>query len=75
MICLNVKKIIQLRHEKGMTQQALADETGLTRKMIERIETRRVKSPHFCNVVAICRVLRLDMNELIEEKRKTVCCD
>lgn len=55
----------QLRKERGMTQQELADEIGLTTKVtISQYETGKRK-PSFEMIEALADVFHVDMNYLL----------
>ena len=56
----------QLRKERGMTQQELADKIGLTTKVtISQYETGKRK-PSFEMIEALADVFHVDMNYLLE---------
>ena len=53
----------ELRTKKGLTQQQLADETGITLRTIQRIENGEVR-PSFHSLNNLGRVLEADLSEL-----------
>jgi transcriptional regulator with XRE-family HTH domain len=58
--------IKDLRIKKGLTQQQLADETGITLRTIQRIENAEVK-PSLHSLNALSRVLQADFSEPIHK--------
>jgi transcriptional regulator with XRE-family HTH domain len=58
--------IKELRIKKGMTQQQLADNSGITLRTIQRIENGEVK-PSLHSLNTISRVLEADMSALIQQ--------
>jgi transcriptional regulator with XRE-family HTH domain len=54
--------IKEARIKKGLTQQQLADETGMTLRTIQRIENSEVK-PSLNSLTAISKVLETDFSE------------
>lgn len=54
--------IKETRIKKGLTQQQLADETGMTLRTIQRIENSEVK-PSLNSLTAISKVLETDFSE------------
>lgn len=51
-----VAQIIRTRKSKGMTQQDVADKSGLTQQMVSRIEKREYP-PNYKNLVKIADAL------------------
>lgn len=64
-----METIKALRNKKGLTQQQLADETGMTLRTIQRIENGEVK-PSFHSLKNLSRVLEVDLAAL-NSKSKT----
>ena len=58
--------IKELRIKKGMTQQQLADNSGITLRTIQRIENGEVK-PSLHSLNTISRVLEADLSALIQQ--------
>lgn len=58
--------IKELRIKKGMTQQQLADDSGITLRTIQRIENGEVK-PSLHSLNSISRVLEADLSALIQQ--------
>ena len=58
--------IKELRIKKGMTQQQLADNSGITLRTIQRIENGEVK-PSLHSLNTISRVLEADLSALIRQ--------
>ena len=59
----------QARSEKGLSQQALADELGVSRQTINAIE-KGDYNPTIRLCIGICRVLGLTLNDLFWEEEK-----
>jgi transcriptional regulator with XRE-family HTH domain len=55
--------IKELRIAKGMTQQQLADESGITLRTIQRIENGDVK-PSLHSLNSLSKILNADLSEL-----------
>jgi transcriptional regulator with XRE-family HTH domain len=53
----------RLRHERGMSQERLADEAGLHRTYVGDIE-RGVRNVGLVNVDRLARALRVDLSSL-----------
>jgi len=60
----NRESIKELRIKKGLTQQQLADETGITLRTIQRIENNEVK-PSLYSLNALSRALETNFSESI----------
>ncbi len=58
--------IKETRIKKGLTQQQLADETGMTLRTIQRIENSEVK-PSLNSLTAISKVLETDFSEFSQK--------
>ena len=58
-------KLKQLRKEKGMTQEYLADETGLTVESISNIE-RGIFGPKFDNLEKLALALEIEVQLLFD---------
>ena len=61
-----MNRIRQLREEKGMTQQQLADAVGVSRQTINSIE-KGDYNPTIRLCLSICRVLGKTLDELFWE--------
>ncbi len=59
------KRLKQLRNERGITQEQLADKTGLTIESISNIE-RGIFGPKFENLEKIARVLKVEVKHLFD---------
>jgi transcriptional regulator with XRE-family HTH domain len=59
------KRLQELRREAGITQEKLADKTGLTVESISNIE-RGIFGPKFENLEKIAAVLKVPVRELFE---------
>lgn len=60
-------KIQELRKEKGMTQEDLAEKTGLSTRTIQRIESGEV-DPRSFTLNQIAEALGVELSELTKEK-------
>ncbi len=59
------EKIYNLRKKKGLSQEDLALEIGVSRQTISKWESNTVQ-PNFENIKALCTVLEVPINSLIE---------
>ena len=59
------KRLQELRRESGITQEKLADKTGLTVESISNIE-RGLFGPKFENLEKIATALKVPVKELFE---------
>jgi transcriptional regulator with XRE-family HTH domain len=66
-----MQKLIDLRLERGMTQEALAKVTGISLRTIQRIEQGRVK-PRAYSLKKIADALKVDLKDLIQTSRGEV---
>ena len=60
-------RIIQLRDQKGLTQQELSDRTGLAASYLSRIENRRLE-PRPATLRKIATALEVPMSEIFQER-------
>jgi transcriptional regulator with XRE-family HTH domain len=60
-------RIIQLRNQKGLTQQELSDRTGLAASYLSRIENRRLE-PRPLTLRKIALALGVPMSEIFQER-------
>ncbi|MFD2162248.1 helix-turn-helix domain-containing protein [Paradesertivirga mongoliensis] len=58
-------RILQIRKEKGITQEDLVQRTGFELKQIGRIERGEV-NPTLSSIAAIARGLEVDLKQLFE---------
>ncbi len=65
----NRESVKELRIKKGLTQQQLADETGITLRTIQRIENNEVK-PSLYSLNALSRALETNFSESIAKTDK-----
>jgi transcriptional regulator with XRE-family HTH domain len=62
----------RIRNEKGLTQEDLAYDSGISLSQIARIETGKLNTS-ICTVVALAEALKIDPSELMKfpsEKKK-----
>lgn len=77
------KRIFARREEKRLDQQALADQAGLSRAYISRLERGIVPNPKVMDLTQVARVLGVTMAELVrpdtanddEQLRLSECAD
>ena len=62
-----MQKLIDLRFEKGMTQEDLANLTGISLRTIQRIEQGKVK-PRSFSLKKIAEALKIDLKDLLQTK-------
>lgn len=60
-----IKNLIDLRHEKGLTQQELATKTGLTQQAISSLE-KCGRKPTLTNLIKYLLGLDININNLFE---------
>lgn len=60
-------RILQLRQHRKMTQQQLADATGMNRSAVWAVETGR-RYIRLGEAVAICAALSVDLGALVAEE-------
>ena len=65
------QKIKEIRLERGLTQNQLADETSITLRTIQRIENNEVK-PSFHSLKELSRVLEIDFSELNHKSKEKI---
>lgn len=59
------KKLKEIRNARGVTQEELADKTGLTVESISNIE-RGIFGPKFDNLEKIAKVLKVEVKALFD---------
>lgn len=57
-------KLKKYRTKRGLTQEQLGHEAGLTKDYISKIERGEVLSPSFDTVEKIVKALQIDLNDL-----------
>jgi len=57
--------LIQLRHDKGWSQEALAFECGLHRTFVAHVE-RRVRNPSLDNIERMAKALGVPVHRLLQ---------
>ena len=68
---LLVTKVVERRKEKGLTQQQLADLTGINRALLSRLETSDF-IPSIQQLEALGDVLEFDIVSLFVDESKNV---
>lgn len=56
----------QRRSERQISQDTLAERSGIARATISRIENGEIENPGIVTITAICKALRLDVDALLE---------
>ena len=64
--------LIALRHERRLSQRALADLVGVTQPVIARIESGKIRNLELKTVVRIAAALGARVKILIEKRRTSV---
>ena len=64
-VLVNGQKIVRLRHEKGWTQEDLAEQSGISKRAIENIEKGGRSLPR--NVDVLAQTLGVEIRELLIE--------
>jgi transcriptional regulator with XRE-family HTH domain len=64
----DMSRVLYWRRRRGMTQQQLADATGLSEKTIERFDQKRAGNPRIRSLLRIADVLEVSLSELIEDE-------
>ena len=59
----NLKKV---RNEQGLSQQELAEKSGVSRITISRLETGELKETNAGTLVKLAKVLQVSINELVK---------
>jgi len=59
-------RLRELREKAGLTQQELADQSGLTREGVAQLETGRRK-PAWATVLSVCQALGVTCEEFTKE--------
>jgi transcriptional regulator with XRE-family HTH domain len=60
------RSIRRLRKQRGLTQEDLAEKSGISRNYVSDME-RGVRNPSVLALVALAKALRVSLRELIEE--------
>ena len=64
------QNLVKYRKEQGLSQQELADLTGLTQRMIVYYENEAVKPP-IDKIEALAKALHVEINELLGTGKET----
>lgn len=58
-------RLIDLRIEQGLSQDALAEKAGIDRKTVNRIENDHF-SPNLNTLIRLCRALKVQPSQLLK---------
>lgn len=61
------EKLVELRKEKGISQEALAEVLGVSRQAVSKWETGAAQ-PEMANILRLCDILEVSPNELLCHK-------
>lgn len=67
---LSGRCVYEKRTERSMSQEQLAEKTGLSRSQIYKIETGKAKKSSIDTLKKIANVFQVDMEELLCEKKE-----
>ena len=67
---LSGRCVYEKRTERSMSQEQLAEKTGLSRSQIYKIETEKTKKSSIDTLKKIANVFQVDMEELLCEKKE-----
>lgn len=59
------KRLLEMRLERGMTQDGLADKAGVDRKTVNRIENDHF-SPNLNTFIRLCKALKVKPSQMLE---------
>jgi transcriptional regulator with XRE-family HTH domain len=62
-----MSRVLFWRRQRGLTQQQLAEATGLSEKTIERFDQKRADNPRIRSLLRIAAVLDVPLLELVED--------
>ena len=65
------ERLINLRKEKHLSQEELAEKLGVTRQTISKWETEESK-PDFDKIIPLCMVLGISSDELLTGEKKVI---
>jgi len=60
-----IRRIKQVRTDRGLTQGALAQRAGLARGYLNRVESGR-SDPSLCTLIKLARALKVTVGALVE---------
>lgn len=60
-----IEKIVEIRKAKGMSRYRLAQLTGISESTLLRYENGDIKKASFENIMKICKVLEIDIKEIM----------
>ena len=70
-VCATVARLIrEKRQAKGLSMERLAEGAGMSHAMISLVE-RQLRNPTLDTLLRICRVLEVDLSELIGEAERS----
>ena len=65
------EQLTALRRAKGISQEALAEQLGVSRQAVSKWETGTAK-PELDNILALCRILEVSPNELLGDTTQPI---
>ncbi len=60
-----IEKIVEIRKSKGMSRYRLSQLTGISESTLLRYENGDIKKASFENIMKICKVLEIDIKEIM----------
>lgn len=60
-----IEKIVEIRKSKGMSRYRLSQLTGISESALLRYENGDIKKASFENIMKICKVLEIDIKEIM----------
>ena len=65
------EQLAALRRAKGISQETLAEQLGVSRQAVSKWETGTAK-PELDNILALCRILEVSPNELLGDTTQPI---
>lgn len=62
---MHLKNLAKLRKEKGLSQERLAHEAGISYNTLIKIERNGIKNPKIETVIKLARALKVSIDTLI----------
>jgi len=67
-------KLLNLRKEKGLSQEEVAEKLNVTRQTVSKWETNQ-STPDFDKILPLCDLFEISPNELLKEKEQEEIID